>query len=77
MTSALDQKRRVVIPREVTEELGLAEGSRVAFEKGEGGFVIKKAGKKEDPLRDVMSWNPTRQGKVLPVSESEVKEIWR
>ena len=64
------------MPREVTEELGLVEGSRVAFEKGRGVFVIKKAGKREDPVSDIMSWNPKRRRKVLPVKEEEVKEIW-
>ena len=76
MTSALDQKRRVVLPREVTDELGLVEGSRVAFETGKGAVVIRKAGRKEDPLSDMMSWNPKRRRKVLPVKEAEVKEIW-
>ena len=77
MTSVLDQKRRVVLPRDVAEELGLVEGSGVTFEKGKGMVIIKKAGKKEDMLRKMMSWNPKRTGKVVPVKEGEVKEIWR
>ncbi len=72
----LDEKRRVVLPRDVTEELGLVEGSEVAFEKGEGMAIIKKAGKKEDTLRKIMAWNPKRTRKVMPVKEAEVKEIW-
>ena len=76
MTSTLDQKRRVVLPREITEDLGLTEGSSVAFEKGRGVIILKKASKKEDPLSDMMSWNPKRSRKVLPVNENEIKEIW-
>lgn len=76
MTSVLDQKRRVVLPREVTDELGLVEGSRVSFDKGKGFVVIKKVSKREDPLSDMMSWNPKRRRKVLPIKEAEVKEIW-
>jgi AbrB family looped-hinge helix DNA binding protein len=76
MTSVLDEKRRVVLPRDVAEELGLVEGSEVAFEKEKGMVIIKKAGKKEDVLRKTMSWNPKRTGRVLPVREAEVKEIW-
>ncbi len=72
----LDEKRRVVLPRDVTDELGLVEGSEVAFEKGKGMVIIKKAGKKEDTLRKIMAWNPTRTRKVMPVKEAEVKEIW-
>ncbi len=77
MTSVLDQKRRVVLPRDVAEELGLVEGSEVAFEKGKGIVIVKKARKKEDMLRKMMSWNPRRTRKVVPVKEAEVKEIWR
>jgi len=77
MTSVLDQKRRVVLPRDVMEELGLGEGSEVEFEGRKGEVVLRKVEKKEDPLLRVMSWNPRRRGKVRPVKESEIKEVWR
>ena len=86
LSSVMDQKRRIVLPSEVTEELGLREGSEVAFEKRKGSVVLKKApakkakeGKKkdDDPLVRVMSWNPPRTGKPLPVVEAEIKKIWR
>ncbi|HZW57392.1 MAG TPA: AbrB/MazE/SpoVT family DNA-binding domain-containing protein [Nitrososphaerales archaeon] len=76
MTSVLDQKRRVVLPSDVIEELGLSEGSEVLFEKRKGVVVMKKAGKKEDRLLKAMSWNPKRRGKPSPVKEKEIKEIW-
>jgi AbrB family looped-hinge helix DNA binding protein len=76
MTPVLDEKRRVVLPRDVAEELDLVEGSEVEFEKEKGVVIIKKAGAKEDKLRKIMSWNPKRTGKVRPVREAEVKEIW-
>ncbi len=72
----LDEKRRVVLPRDVTEALGVFEGSEIAFEKGKGIVIIKKAGKKEDALRKIMAWNPKRTSRVLPVKEAEVKKIW-
>jgi AbrB family looped-hinge helix DNA binding protein len=82
----MDQKRRIVLPSEVAEELGLREGSEVAFEKRKGSVVLKKAPTKkansgskkkdEDPLVRAMSWNPPRTGKPLPVAEAEIKEIW-
>ena len=87
LSSVVDQKRRIVLPPEVTEELGLHEGSEVAFEKRKGSVVLKKApvkkvnsGRKkkdEDPLVRAMSWNPQRTGKPLPAVEAEIKEIWR
>jgi AbrB family looped-hinge helix DNA binding protein len=85
LSSIVDQKRRIVLPAEVTEELDLHEGSEVAFEKRKGSIILRKArvkkGRKkkrnEDPLGRAMSWNPPRSGKPLPVVESEIKEIWR
>jgi AbrB family looped-hinge helix DNA binding protein len=76
MSSVLDEKRRVVLPKEVVEELGLAEGTAVAFEKGKGVVIMKKKGTKEDPLREAMSWNPKRTRRPRPVREREIKEIW-
>ena len=77
LTSVLDEKRRVVLPRDIAEELGLSQGSEVLFERGGGGVMIRKAKKAEDKLLEAMSWNPKRTRRVRPVSEAEVKEIWR
>lgn len=73
----LDQKRRVVLPKDVADELGLVEGSEVAFEKGRGAVVLRKVAKGEDSLKDAMSWDPKRVRKLLPVREAEIKEVWR
>lgn len=72
----LDEKRRVVLPKEIAEELGLIEGTAVAFKKGKGIVIMKKVEKTEDTLREVMSWNPKRTGRLAAVKESEIKEIW-
>lgn len=87
-SSVVDQKRRIVLPAEVAEELDLHEGSEVAFEKRRGSVLLRKKvplkkGRKgkhagdDDPLLKAMSWNPSRTGKPLPVATSEIKEIWR
>ena len=76
MTSVLDEKRRVVLPKDLVEELGLAEGAAVAFEKKGDTVIVKKIGDTEDILRGVMSWNPKRTKKPQPVREREIKEIW-
>lgn len=77
MTSVLDEKRRVVLPKDIAEELGLVEGSTVAFKKEKDAVIIKKVEETEDSLREIMSWNPKRTGKLKPVKEDEIKEIWR
>ncbi|MGA2663975.1 MAG: AbrB/MazE/SpoVT family DNA-binding domain-containing protein [Nitrososphaerales archaeon] len=82
MASVLDEKRRVVLPKELAEELGLAEGTQVVFKRSEDGIVIQKlevgGGKAEaDALRRAMEWNPRRRGTPTKVREDEVKAIWR
>jgi AbrB family looped-hinge helix DNA binding protein len=77
MTSVLDEKRRVILPRDIAEELGLSQGSEVLFERGGGGVMIRKARKTKDKLLEAMSWNPRRIRKVRPIKEAQVKEVWR
>ena len=77
MTSMLNEKRRVVLPKDIAEELGLSRGSEVVFERGKGGVTVRKAQRAKDKLLEAMSWNPKRVRKVRPVREAEVKGIWR
>ena len=77
MTSVLDDKRRVVIPEDIAEELGLVEGSTIAFRKENDAVIVTKVDAAKDSLRDTMSWNPRRRGKPKPVREDEIKEIWK
>jgi len=77
MTSILDDKRRVVLPKDIADELGLVEGSTVAFKKEKGFVTVKKAKNAEDSLRETMSWDPKRTKKPQAVKEDEIKEVWR
>ena len=79
MASVLDEKRRVVLPKELAEELGLAEGTPVIFKRSDDGIVIQKleVGGEADALRRAMEWNPRRRGTPKKVREDEVKAIWR
>ena len=77
MTSVLDEKRRVVLPKDLAEDLGLIEGSKVVFRKEKDVVVLKKLEESDDSLREMMSWNPKRTGKLKPVKEIEVKGIWK
>lgn len=72
----LDEKRRVVLPKDVVEELGLAEGTTVKFERKKGTVVMKKVAREEDSLREAMSWDPPRIRRLHPIREREIKEIW-
>ena len=77
MTSILDEKRRIVLPKDLAEELGLMEGSKVSFSRDKGGVIVRKVEGTGDPLREMMSWNPKRKGKPKPVKEGEIKEVWK
>ena len=76
MAATLDEKRRVVLPKDIVEDLDLKEGASVVFERRKGAVVMRKARKEKDLLREMMSWNPTRVRKLQPVMEREIKEIW-
>lgn len=75
-SSVLDDKRRVVLPKEIAEELGLAEGTAVAFERRKDTVIMKKATGLKDALREMMLWDPARTKRPQRVKESEIKEIW-
>jgi AbrB family looped-hinge helix DNA binding protein len=77
VTSILDDKRRVVLPKDIADELGLVEGSAVTFRKEKSFATMEKAKETEASLREVMSWDPKRTRKPQPVKEDEIKEIWR
>lgn len=65
------------MPKEIAEDLGLAEGTAVAFERRKDMVIIKKAATgQKDSLREMMLWDPARTKKPQRVTEREIKEIW-
>ncbi|MBO3803834.1 MAG: AbrB/MazE/SpoVT family DNA-binding domain-containing protein [Candidatus Brockarchaeota archaeon] len=76
MSSRVDEKGRVVIPRTVAKELGLNKGDELIFERRGKTFVIKRRGKGKGGLEALMDWNPERRGEPAPVSPAEMKKIW-
>jgi bifunctional DNA-binding transcriptional regulator/antitoxin component of YhaV-PrlF toxin-antitoxin module len=76
-TAVLDERDRVVLPREVVEELGASKGDVVAFERRGGHFVIVKAPSKKARIDEIMDWNPKRTGKVEDASPKAMKKIWK
>lgn len=74
-TSVLDDKRRVVLPKEKADEPGLAEGTTVAFERRRGLVIMKNVTGQKDSLREMMLWDPPRTKRPQRVRENEIKEI--
>jgi len=77
MSSIVDEKGRVMIPKHVAEELNLSKGDVVAFEKREHLFVVRKVEFAKKRLEEVMDWDPERTDEPEPVSPREMKEIWK
>ena len=65
------------MPKDIAEELGLVEGSTIAFKKKRDVVIIEKVERTEDPLREAMLWNPKRSGRPKTTEEKEIKQIWR
>lgn len=75
--AVLDDSGRVVLPKEVLEELGASRGDALVFEKRGKEFVLMKASSKRGRLEEIMEWNPKRAGKIGSVSPKATKEIWK
>ncbi len=73
----LDDRGRVVLPKDILQELGASSGDTVVFEKRGKDFVVKKALSKTKRLEEIMDWNPKRTGRVEKVTPKTMKEIWK
>jgi len=76
-TAVLDERGRLVLPRELADELGVSKGDVVVFERKGKDFVVAKASSKRDRLEEVMDWNPARTGKPESLSPKKMKGIWK
>jgi len=77
-TAILDDRGRVVLPKELTEELGVSRGDAVVFERKGRDYVVGRASSlKKDRLEEIMEWNPERTGKPDKVSPKSMKDIWK
>ncbi|MCJ7505494.1 AbrB/MazE/SpoVT family DNA-binding domain-containing protein [Candidatus Bathyarchaeota archaeon] len=76
-TAVLDDRGRIVLPKEVLEEIGASRGDAVVFEKRGRELMVMKASSKRERLEEIMDWNPKRTGRVERVSPKAMKEIWK
>ena len=76
-TAILDERGRIVLPRELAEELQASTGDAVVFERRGKEFVVTKVVSKKERLEEIMDWNPVRTGKIEAVSPKSMKEIWK
>jgi AbrB family looped-hinge helix DNA binding protein len=76
-TAILDERGRVVLPKELADELGVSKGDVVVFERKGKDFVVMRASSKKERLEEVMDWNPERTGKPEVTSPKDMKGIWK
>lgn len=75
--AVLDDRGRIVLPKDVAEELGVSKRDAVLFEKRGRDFIVMKASSKKERLEEIMDWNPERTGKIEVASPKVMKEIWK
>jgi AbrB family looped-hinge helix DNA binding protein len=75
--AVVDDRGRVVLPRDVAEDLGLTKGDSVVFEKRGRDYVVARGGSRRGRLEEIMDWDPTRTGKPEEVTPRDMKEIWK
>ena len=76
-TAILDERGRVILPKELADELGVSKGDVVVFEKKGRDFVVTKAASKRERLEEVMDWDPERSGKPESATPGNMKGIWK
>jgi AbrB family looped-hinge helix DNA binding protein len=75
-TAILDERGRLVLPKELADELGVSKGDAVVFERKGKDFVVMRASSNRERLGEVMDWDPERTGKPERPSPREMKGIW-
>ncbi len=73
----LDDRGRVVLPKELADELGVSKGDKIVFERKGRDFVVTRASSKRERLEEIMDWNPDRAGRPESVSAKSMKGIWK
>jgi len=76
-TAVVDDRGRVVLPRDLAEDLGLTKGDSVVFEKRGKDYVVVKGESRKGRLEEIMDWDPARTGKPGEVTPRDMKEIWK
>lgn len=78
MTTTIDERGRVLLPKEIREAHGLTPGSPVIVESGPAGVLLRAALPKKEALErlaGVIKKGARRKG-AKPIDPLELKRIW-
>lgn len=76
MSSLVDNKGRVLIPKELRERLGLVEGVTVKVEEHDGEVTVAPTRKKRRTWSELNGLRPKRTGTPEWPTPEEIKAIW-
>ncbi|NMX21905.1 hypothetical protein C5S30_05640 [ANME-1 cluster archaeon GoMg4] len=77
MKAKLDEESRVVIPRNIRDELGIKPKDEVVLEKVEDKVVISKSLSPEEFLEEAHSLaEDIRRTKIREINPLKIKEMW-
>ena len=76
METTIDASGRVLIPQQLRDDLGLAEGVLVSLRKKKGTIVLTPAKKTRPSWKDLNGLTPKRTGKPEWPTADEIKSIW-
>ncbi len=77
MEATVDERGRVLIPRRLRSEVGLAEGMVVEIKKeGKRALVISPSRKARRSWKDLSGTTPARTGDPVWPTPREIKSIW-
>ncbi len=70
--SIIEERGRVIIPKEIRKELNLKPGQEVIFERKEGSILMKPAVDQKKFFSELRGC--VKKSKIRP---GDIKEIWR
>jgi AbrB family looped-hinge helix DNA binding protein len=78
METVVDERGRVLIPRELRAEVGLDEGTVVQIRKGAKDSIVLAPSKKKGrrSWKQLCGLNPTRTGEPEWPTPEEIKSVW-
>ena len=78
MATTVDERGRVLIPRDMREEHGFSPGSPVIIESTADGVVLQPALPREEALRRLNGAinAKTRKRDAVPLDPLDVKKVW-
>ena len=74
--TTIDHRGRVVIPKEIRDNMQLKEGIILKVEKRDKEIIIRPARKTKKSIKEFYAQDPERTGDIKWPTPEEIKNIW-